>query len=252
MKPSPAFQFYPQDFLVGCAELTAEQVGAYIRLLCYQWSKGALPDNDKLLAALGGCRVASVAVLRLKFHKGQDGLLRNDRLEEVREEQNSYRQKQATRAADGWHSRRNATSGNAPAMPRHSAGNADAMPSAASVRQCSSPSPSSSNKDTEPPSGGNGSVPKPRNLLFDALAALDGSDPGGLTKSAARACGVALAEIRAATPEVTPDEIRRRGANYKRQFRDAHITPSALAKWWARCASAPQEIGEPARVGVNL
>ena len=37
---APAFQFYAADFLVGTSDMTNEEVGIYIRLLCHQWAKG--------------------------------------------------------------------------------------------------------------------------------------------------------------------------------------------------------------------
>jgi hypothetical protein len=78
-----------------------------------------------------------------------------------------------------------------------------------------------------------------RNPLFDALASVDGSNPQEVQGAAARAIGVALAEIRRATPDVTPDEIKRRAAMWPRHFPDAVFTPTALAKWWARLAKPP-------------
>jgi hypothetical protein len=80
--------------------------------------------------------------------------------------------------------------------------------------------------------------PKPerqRNPLFDALAEATDGAPGQLTKAAARAVGVALAEIRRVCPELTPVEITRRAEHYRSHFRDATLTASALAKHWARC-----------------
>ena len=41
-KNTPAFQFYPSDFLGGVALLDDEQTGVYIRLLCHLWIQGNL------------------------------------------------------------------------------------------------------------------------------------------------------------------------------------------------------------------
>ncbi|MGH8017209.1 MAG: hypothetical protein ACREIA_02815 [Opitutaceae bacterium] len=76
-----------------------------------------------------------------------------------------------------------------------------------------------------------------RNLLFDALAEVDGSDPRSLTKSAAGACGKALSEIRKACPSVSPAEINLRAERYRRRFAGAACTPSAIAKHWAALAN---------------
>jgi hypothetical protein len=88
-------------------------------------------------------------------------------------------------------------------------------------------------------------APKPesdtreRNPLFDALASISGADPKELTTRSSRSCGVALAEIRRATPTVTPEEIKRRAENYRMHFASVAITPSALANHWATCANPP-------------
>lgn len=102
MKPSPAFQFYPQDFLVGTADLTAEEVGGYIRLLCYQWAKGSIPNDDRKLSQLAGITDGlSMGNVSVKFRLCEDGQKRNDRLEEVRLQQDQYRQKQAENGKKG-------------------------------------------------------------------------------------------------------------------------------------------------------
>lgn len=77
-------------------------------------------------------------------------------------------------------------------------------------------------------------APRARDPLFDALAESEGSDPREVTRRAARTIGVALAEIRNATPDVTPVEITRRAALWPQHFPDATFTASALAKHWAR------------------
>lgn len=93
-----------------------------------------------------------------------------------------------------------------------------------------------------------------RDLLFDALAEACGSVLTEMTKRAKSACGVALAEIRAASPDVTPDEIRRRAANYRAQFKGAALTPSALANHWGSMGSPGlfHTESSPARIPENL
>ncbi len=55
---SPAFQFYPQDYLssadVMC--MTPAERGAYVHLLAHQWidEDCSLPDDDRVLAVLSG------------------------------------------------------------------------------------------------------------------------------------------------------------------------------------------------------
>jgi len=110
MKP-PAFQFYADDFLAGTAEMTAEEVGAYIRLLCHQWTKGGIPNDESRVARMAGIAhtepngVAigspSLRYVLAKFVASEDGMLRNARLERVRAEQDDFRKKQAQNGQKG-------------------------------------------------------------------------------------------------------------------------------------------------------
>lgn len=83
--------------------------------------------------------------------------------------------------------------------------------------------------------------PTERNPLFDRLAILTGSkDLSELTKSERRTIGVALSEIKAATPDVTADEIERRVLCYKRNHRDWALTCGAMAKHWSEFSVSPE------------
>lgn len=91
---APAFQFYADDFLAGTAEMTDSEVGLYVRLLCAQWSRGGLPnDTDELLRFSRGSTTLQAERVRRKFEVGDDGLLRNLRLESEREKQTEWRRK---------------------------------------------------------------------------------------------------------------------------------------------------------------
>lgn len=76
-----------------------------------------------------------------------------------------------------------------------------------------------------------------RDELFDALASATGNDPKGMTSSAAKSCGVKLAEIRKASPDVTPAEINRRAKLYRDKYRDAALTPAGLCAHWGEFAT---------------
>ncbi|MCJ7823954.1 MAG: hypothetical protein MUP44_03575, partial [Anaerolineales bacterium] len=91
--------------------------------------------------------------------------------------------------------------------------------------------------DTNTEKGANaplGGKAKPRNELMDALAECCGILIGEIGGVAPRLMKV-LKAIKASTPEVTPQEIVRRAANYRSQFRDAILTPEALGKHWSMC-----------------
>lgn len=106
MKP-PAFQCYADDLLAGTADMTAEEFGVYWRLVCHSWNKNGLPNDDYRLGLLAGqCQASAVALAKTKFVLGEDGLLRNPRLEKIRSEQVLYRQMQSEKAHLSWEKRR--------------------------------------------------------------------------------------------------------------------------------------------------
>lgn len=86
-RDAPAFDFYPERWLVGTAAMTdAEQI-SYLRLLCHQWMSGdeGLPTDAPTLKRLAG-KGCSTTVLA-KFPVGSDGKRRNQRLEIIRSDQ---------------------------------------------------------------------------------------------------------------------------------------------------------------------
>lgn len=132
MKP-PAFQFYPDDFLGGVADMTQAEVGAYILLLCSQWGRGAIPpDPDR--AALIAKGPVSPHVLA-KFPNGQ-----NPRLEAVRVEQDNYRQLQREKGLASAEARRKR--GTTEDQPRFNGGSTTAQPDEQPKLNSPSPSPS--------------------------------------------------------------------------------------------------------------
>lgn len=80
-------------------------------------------------------------------------------------------------------------------------------------------------------------VARERNLVLDALATVGGGDPLQVTSWAGHA--KALKDIRAVAPQVTAEEIVRRGENYRLHFERAALTSGALAKHWATCDKPP-------------
>ncbi len=80
-----------------------------------------------------------------------------------------------------------------------------------------------------------------RDPAFDALAEACGADPRHLTRRYAQTVGVALADIRHATPSVSPAEIRRRARRWREVFPNASLTPMALAKHWPALEGPPSE-----------
>ncbi len=76
MAKDPAFLFYSSDFLSGVTDLTMEERGQYITLLCLQHQKGHLPEKTIRLS------VGSVSIDVLKkFITDQSGSFYNERLD---------------------------------------------------------------------------------------------------------------------------------------------------------------------------
>jgi hypothetical protein len=71
-----------------------------------------------------------------------------------------------------------------------------------------------------------------RSPLFDALAAACDGDPTKMTKSAIRACSVALAEIKQADPLVQSSDFSERAGRYRLKYPNAALTSSALRTHW--------------------
>lgn len=84
---SPAVLFYTSDFLTGTTFMNNEEVGCYIRLLCYQHQKGHIQEKDmkKICNSLD----SDSEVFR-KFVIDKEGNYFNKRMEEEIEKRNKY------------------------------------------------------------------------------------------------------------------------------------------------------------------
>ena len=115
MKAPPSFQFYPADFLSdeNVVLMSNEQVGCYIKLLCYCWREGSIPNDMEFIARL--CGVANgenMATLWQKkggisecFQQDGSGRLFNRRLRLEREKQISHHHRQSQSGKKGAHVR---------------------------------------------------------------------------------------------------------------------------------------------------
>ncbi len=98
----PYFPLYAADFISHqtVATMTAEEVGAYTLLLCYQWrdNTGTLPDDDASLMMLARCPGGLSPKVRACFRAvdGKPGRIANERLFE---EMDKARDKRAARKA---------------------------------------------------------------------------------------------------------------------------------------------------------
>ena len=105
MAKAPAFQFYASDFLTDTQSWDIEEVGIYIRLLSNQWLNKGLPNDKKRLARIAGCddKIFKKAwvILGFKFLLENDGFLRNPKIEETRNIQKKFSEKQQKNGLKG-------------------------------------------------------------------------------------------------------------------------------------------------------
>lgn len=100
MSKPPAFQFYADDFLAGTMGMTQAEVGAYIRLLAHQWSKGTLPEDPERLRRLAGGKVTETVLA--KFVADGPGSICNPRLKLLQEEKLAFSKKNSEAAKLRW------------------------------------------------------------------------------------------------------------------------------------------------------
>lgn len=100
MNKPPAFQFYVDDFIGGTVGMTAEECGAYIRLLCFQWGHGQIPSDSTTIGRIAGCHVSDYVLA--KFPNGKNARLESERIKQI-----EYRAKKASAGRVGgkkrWH-----------------------------------------------------------------------------------------------------------------------------------------------------
>jgi hypothetical protein len=80
----PAFLFYSSDFLTGTYLMSDEQVGKYIRLMCYQHQKGRIKAKEFNKIAEGDEDLIE------KFTRDEQGNFYNPRLEEETVKRTKY------------------------------------------------------------------------------------------------------------------------------------------------------------------
>jgi uncharacterized protein YdaU (DUF1376 family) len=101
MAKDPAFLFYSSDFISGTIDLTFEEKGQYITLLCIQHQKGRLSSKAVAIAVPN----ATADVLS-KFSVDENGLYYNERLEIEAKKRAKHSDKQRQRAINGWKKRK--------------------------------------------------------------------------------------------------------------------------------------------------
>lgn len=109
MNTPPAFLFYPSDFIsdenVGL--MTNQEIGCYIKLLCYCWREGSIPDDISKIARLCGEKKDVMAQLWLAIspcfnaQENEQGRLVNSRLIKERNKQVERRKERSESGRKG-------------------------------------------------------------------------------------------------------------------------------------------------------
>lgn len=248
---APAFMLYVDDFLGGTSEMSAEEVGGYIRLLCHQWTKGGLPYDEPRLGMMAGLMGSpSLGYVIAKFTLCPDGKLRHPRLEALRTERDAFLTKQAESGREGakkrWENRPPNGKPNGEPMPPPLA-----TPMANECPNDGSPSPSPSPSSITPDKSGEGEKPdgkkpkkerKPveRNPIIDALVESCGGEIATTTRPAWIQAATALRDIKEVSPVVTVDDIKAKAAAYRKAHPEWDLTPLALAKHWGSLTERKQ------------
>lgn len=107
MGKAPAFQLYASDFYMDTAGWTVAQVGAYTRLLMYEWVNGHVPSDMASISRIAGITDARTmykmwsGTVGKKFISNGGNLLYNNKLEEEREKQSKRAEIQAQKGLSG-------------------------------------------------------------------------------------------------------------------------------------------------------
>jgi uncharacterized phage protein (TIGR02220 family) len=96
MGKDPAFMLYSQDFLVGVSDLTMEERGQYITMLCLQHQKGHLTKKNIQIA------VGNVSEdVMSKFIQDENEMYYNETLEVVIQKREAYSQSRSENGKKG-------------------------------------------------------------------------------------------------------------------------------------------------------
>jgi uncharacterized phage protein (TIGR02220 family) len=104
MGKDPAFMLYSQDFLVGVSDLTMEERGQYITMLCLQHQKGHLTKKNIQIA------VGNVSEdVMSKFVQDENEMYYNETLEAVIHKREAYSQSRSDNGKKGGRPRKEAS-----------------------------------------------------------------------------------------------------------------------------------------------
>jgi uncharacterized protein YdaU (DUF1376 family) len=94
------FPLYWQRFKIGTFEMKADEIGAYILLLIYEWDKGFLPTNRQELMKISKVSDKKLEKVLKKFEIIENKYF-NETLEVIRLEQSEKHEKRSNRGKNG-------------------------------------------------------------------------------------------------------------------------------------------------------
>jgi uncharacterized protein YdaU (DUF1376 family) len=236
---------YTSDLVSSCVDMTPQQFGAYVRLLCYAWDNGGVPNDASACGRIaGGIDASDWKVIRRRLEILDEGTekerLSHGRLEIEREKQanlHDSRSEAGKRAAEKrWqtHSRRIA---NALAKPCHLEPEPELEPNTEiepKDKKPAAPVPTS-----KPPSA-SGSRAKPK-ILWSADAGWSGITDADRKGWREAYPGAVLDQELAKASQWLQANPKRAGKRNWRKF---------LVGWMSRCQDRGGTIREPSRFSV--
>lgn len=135
-KKSPAFQFYAAEFLSdeNVAVMSNQEVGCYIKLICYCWREGSIPSDIKRISRLCGESTQimsdlwpSLAPCFAAIQEDRSRLI-HPRLERERQKQIEHSKERSESGAKGARSRWQKTKSATMAQPQDTDGSATNQP----------------------------------------------------------------------------------------------------------------------------
>lgn len=97
------------DLIASTVDMTPACFGAYMRLLCYAWTRGGIPDDEAACSRIaGGLEVGDWEAIRSRLTETENGRLTHQRLELERVAVAEIREKRAEAGRKGGNARANA------------------------------------------------------------------------------------------------------------------------------------------------
>jgi uncharacterized protein YdaU (DUF1376 family) len=86
----PFIPLYYGDFIGGTMSFGADEVGAYLLLICYQWQNGHIENDPHSIERIARCEYGHLQRVLKKFKPDGNGGLINERCEQIRQERKAF------------------------------------------------------------------------------------------------------------------------------------------------------------------